>query len=358
VADEPLRILIVDDSRIFRGVLQAALSGRPDIQVVGSVWSGEKAIEFVRASPPDLVTLDVNMPGCGGLDALSAIQQFNATRPDRPPVGVILVSAAATKRGAAVTVEGYSEARFDFIPSRTVRMNGKRGVSNNNCSTKFIYSRAPPPSAPPNAAFYPTAHRPQIVRPTGRFQAVVIGSSTGGPEALARLLPALTSHTTVPLLIVQHLPAGMTAYFASSLAKKCEYRVIEATDGDVIAPRTAYIAPGGRHLLVRRLQGQVITALNDQPPENFCRPSVDVLFRSAAVAYERTLVAVVLTGMGNDGAGGLGALKRSGAYVIAQDEATSVVWGMPGAAVATNHVDEVLPLDQIASTIAGLLGSG
>ena len=160
------------------------------------------------------------------------------------------------------------------------------------------------------------------------------------------------------MFIVQHFPQGMTRYFADSLAKKCEYRVAEASDGEVVGPRTAYIAPGGRHMIVRKHDGRVTIALNDQPPENGCRPSVDVLFRSVAAVYSQSVVAIILTGMGCDGAQGLGPLKRSGAYVIAQDEATSVVWGMPGAAVATNQVDEVLPLEAIGAKAASLLGPG
>lgn len=355
---EPLRILIVDDSRIFRGVLQDALTGRSDVRVVGSVFSGEKGIEFIRQSPPDLVTLDVNMPGRGGLDTLSDIQEFNASRPDQPPVGVVLVSAL-TDRGAAVTVEGLQRGAFDFIR----KPDGADMQANAALLRQQLFEKIDLFSQRRNRPFLPTRTRSQSGkasphRPGGRYEAVVIGSSTGGPEALTRLLPIITKHASTPLFIVQHLPAGMTGYFAASLAKKCTYRVIEATEGEAVHPRTVYIAPGGRHLIVRRQEGQIFTVLSDQPPENGCRPSVDVLFRSAAVAYQQSAVAVVLTGMGNDGANGLGPLKRSGAYVIAQDEATSVVWGMPGAAVATNHVDAILPLEQIALRIAQLLGPG
>jgi two-component system chemotaxis response regulator CheB len=191
---------------------------------------------------------------------------------------------------------------------------------------------------------------------TGRFHAVAIGSSTGGPEALARLLPVLTKQAAVPLFIVQHLPPGMTRYFADSLGRKCDYRVVEASDGETVQPSTAYIAPGGRHMIVRKHEGRIVIALNDQPPENGCRPSVDVFFRSVAAAYPQSVVAIILTGMGCDGAKGLGPLKRNDAYVIAQDEATSVVWGMPGAAASTNQVDEILPLERIGPTVASLLG--
>jgi two-component system chemotaxis response regulator CheB len=154
------------------------------------------------------------------------------------------------------------------------------------------------------------------------------------------------------------MPQDMTRFFAESLGRKCTYRVVEASDGEVVEPRTAYIAPGGRHMVLWRQGDRVAIALNEQPPENGCRPSVDVFFRSVAAAYPRSVIAIILTGMGTDGAKGLGPLKRSGAYVIAQDEATSVVWGMPGAAVATNQVDEILPLEGIGPTAASLLEAG
>jgi two-component system chemotaxis response regulator CheB len=353
---EPLRILVVDDSRIFRSALETALEGRAGIRVVGSVWNGEKAIEFVRQTPPDLVTLDVNMPGRGGLETLSDIQEFNASRPDRPRVRVLLVSAL-TERGAAVTVEGLERGAFDFIK----KPDGPDERANAALLRQqllekidlFARRRGRPSST---TISRPDSAAPPPVPRTGRFQAVAIGSSTGGPEALVRVLPVLTRQASVPLFIVQHFPQGMTRYFAESLAKKCDYRVAEASDGEAVLPRTAYIAPGGRHMIVRKHDDRVLIALNDQPPENGCRPSADVLFRAAAAVYPQSVVAIILTGMGCDGAKGLGPLKRSGAYVIAQDEATSVVWGMPGAAVATNLVDEILPLEAIGPKAAALLG--
>jgi two-component system, chemotaxis family, protein-glutamate methylesterase/glutaminase len=355
---ELLRILIVDDSRIFRGALESALEDRAGIRVVGSVWNGEKGIEFVRQSPTDLVTLDVNMPGRGGLETLSDIQAFNASRPDRPPVGVLLVSAL-TERGAAVTVEGLQRGAFDFIR----KPDGPDEKANAALLRQqliekidlFTQRRARPPTKAiprPEPAVSPPIQR------TGRFQTVAIGSSTGGPEALVRLLPVLTRQAMVPVFIVQHLPQGMTRYFAESLGRKVDFRIVEASDGEAVQPRTAYIAPGGRHMIVRNHDGRAVIALNDHPPENGCRPSVDVFFRSVAAVYPRSAVAIILTGMGCDGAKGLGPLKRGGAYVIAQDEPTSVVWGMPGAAVATNQVDEILPLDAIGPKVASLLGPG
>jgi two-component system, chemotaxis family, protein-glutamate methylesterase/glutaminase len=355
---EPLRVLIVDDSRIFRSALEGALKGHPGVRVVGSVWSGEKAVDFVRDSPPDLVTLDLNMPGRGGLETLSDIRQLNVSRPDLPWVGVLLVSAL-TERGAAVTVEGLSRGAFDFIR----KPDGPDDKANAAVLQQELLEKIGLFAQRRRRSGVAVAlpQKPVAVTPparAGRYQAVAVGSSTGGPEALACLLPELTKRASVPLFIVQHLPQGMTRYFAESLDRKCTYRVMEAADGATIEPRTAYIAPGGRHMVLRRQGDRVSITLNDQPPENGCRPSVDVLFRSVADAYPRSVIAVVLTGMGTDGARGIGPLKRSGAYVIAQDEATSVVWGMPGAAVATSQVDEVLPLETIGPTVALLLGAG
>jgi len=150
----------------------------------------------------------------------------------------------------------------------------------------------------------------------------------------------------------------MTRFFADSLGRKCAYRVVEASEGETVEPRTAYVAPGGRHMVLRKHGDRVLIALNDLPPENGCRPSADVLFRSVAQVYPRSVIAIILTGMGTDGARAIGPLKRSDAYVIAQDEATSVVWGMPGAAVATGQVDEVLPLEAIGKTVATMLRAG
>jgi two-component system, chemotaxis family, protein-glutamate methylesterase/glutaminase len=358
MSSEPLRVLIVDDSRIFRSALEGALKGHTGVRVVGSVWSGEKAVSFVRDTPPDLVTLDLNMPGQGGLETLSDIRRLNAARPDLPPVGVLIVSAL-TERGAAVTVEALARGAFDFIrkPDGPDEEANSAALRQELLDKIGLFARrrgrtggaATPPPRP--VATTPPAR-------AGRYQAVAVGSSTGGPEALTRLLPELTRRASVPLFLVQHLPQGMTRYFAESLGRKCSYRVVEATQGVAAEPRTVYLAPGGRHMVLRRHGNGVVVALNDQPPENGCRPSVDVLFRSVVDAYPGAAIAVVLTGMGTDGARGLGPLKRGGAYVIAQDEPTSVVWGMPGAAVATGHVDEVLPLDAIGPTVATLLGAG
>ena len=187
-------------------------------------------------------------------------------------------------------------------------------------------------------------------------RAVLIASSTGGPRALDALLPDLCRRIDLPVLIVQHMPPHFTRSLADSLTRRVGVPVVEATDGETPRPGTVYIAPGGRHLLLRAEGGRLLTGLNDQPPENRCRPSADVLFRTAAAALGGEAVAVVLTGMDCDGTAGLRPLKRAGAYVIAQDEATSVVWGMPGSVVRAGLADEVLPLGNIAAAVQALVG--
>jgi two-component system chemotaxis response regulator CheB len=273
-------------------------------------------------------------------------------------VGVILVSAL-TDRGAAATVEGLERGAFDVIR----KPDGPDEKANAVVLRQLLIEkiklfeqrprRLPSPLPPPTGS---SVSLPRVR--LGQYQAVAIGTSTGGPEALAHLLPVLTRQSTVPLLIVQHIIPGMTGFLAESLGRKCAYRVVEASDGQVIEPSTAYIGPQGKHMIVRKQQNRTVIGLIDQPPENGFRPSVDVLFRSVAAVYGQSAVAVVLTGMGTDGAKGIGPLNRAGAYIIAQDEATSVVWGMPRAAVATNLVDAVLPLDRIGKTVAAMIEPG
>lgn len=364
----PARVLIVDDSRIFRAALEASLSEQEGIDVVGSVFSGQKALEFLQATPPDVVTLDVEMPGMNGLETLKAIQRWNAGRAPGTEVGVVMVSAH-TKRGADVTIQALQDGAFDFVTKPTgprpdenlqtlrQQLHSKIHLFLAGRSRRAATARAPLPHVAPRSA------RTELVSSSRRLQwarlrsvrAVVIAASTGGPKALETLVPELRSRLDLPLLIVQHMPPKFTQSFAESLARLSSGTVVEAQDGELVRSRSAYIAPGGKHLLLRQDQGRLVTALNEQPPENGCRPSADVLFRSAAAALQGNVVAIVLTGMGRDGTSGLGSLKRAGSYVLAQDESTSVVWGMPGSAVEAGLADEVLPLGEIAAAVAALV---
>ena len=357
---EAARVLIVDDSRIFRGAIEEAVRGQDGLAVAGSVFSGQKALDFIREHPPDIVTLDVEMPGMNGLETLQAIQEINRTRTPATQIGVLMVSAF-TKRGAEVTVQALQAGAFDFVTTPS-------GASSEACQAAlredllpkihaFLTRRNQIASRTINWNIGAKAPRPRPtgtsgVRATRTSGVVLIGASTGGPQALSKLLPDLTSRIDAPVLIVQHMPAGFTQSLANSLARVCSWPVVEAQDNDTIVARTIYIAPGGRHMVVRSSSaGQRLTGLTDQPPESGCRPSASVLFRSAAAIYGPDAVAVVLTGMGNDGTAGLGPLKRAGGSVIVQDEESSVVWGMPGSVVAANLADLVVPLDAIGAEV-------
>jgi two-component system chemotaxis response regulator CheB len=357
MSSSPLQVLIVDDSRIFRGVIEDSLAVRSDVVVIGSVWNGEKALEVCRQSLPDFVTLDIEMPGIGGLETLKALRELSLAR--QHPIGVLLVSTY-TRRGAAITIEGLQEGAFDFI----AKPDGPDARVNAATLREHLYQKIDAYRTSLSrrsklvAVANPADRRVSTTRHKTRFQAVVIGASTGGPEALGRLLPSFARVCPVPIFLVQHLPPDFTEYFATSLARRCGIRVIEATEGMIAEPGVLHVARSGKHLVLHSQSGQVVLRLSDSPPENGCRPAADVLFRSAAVAYYGQVLTVVLTGMGSDGAKGASVLKRAGAHVIAQDEATSVVWGMPGSTVAAGAANEVLPIDEIGPSLLSHLGFG
>ncbi len=357
-----IHVLIVDDSRTFRACVEQALANAQDIVVVGSVGSGAAALEFIKSHHVDIVTLDVEMPDCDGFETLVALSKFQ--RPATP--GVIMLSAF-TQKGAEATIRALEAGAGDFIAkpagpdsSQNIELLRRQLLVKIRCLTskKSLSGKdvtpppTPTPSPSPNAT--PPQRRIATVR-SGRYRLVVIGVSTGGPKALSILLPELMETTALPILVTQHMPPGFTKSLSESLSRRCPWPVLEAEDGQPVEECHAYIAPGGRHMLLNKSRdGGMRIAINDQPPENGCRPSVDVLFRSAAALYGGAVVAIVLTGMGTDGTKGLGPLKRAGAYAIAQDEESSIVWGMPGSAVAADLVDEVCPIDRIASAIGRL----
>lgn len=380
------KILIVDDSRIFRGAIEECLAGEPDIEIVGSVWNGVKAMEFIREKRPDLVTLDLEMPEMDGLETLSAIQKINSADKDIYPIGVIILSSL-TRQGADVTVRALEMGAFDFITKPegenraenidTLRRKlivkiryfaskrissyllrnthikmGRRGISR-EISVPF---RALSKSGKNDISAVPTKrHLRDNTSNVAGIKAIMIGVSTGGPKALGEMLPILCERICIPIFIVQHMPPTFTQSLANSLNNKCRYTVIEAQDGDPVENEHVYIAPGGKHMLLRKKNSDVVIGVNNHPPEKGCRPSVDVLFRSAAAVYGKETIGIVLTGMGEDGTKGCGILKRSGAQVIVQDKKTSVVWGMPGSVEASGNVDRVLPLYRIPDAVVNIM---
>ena len=273
--------------------------------------------------------------------------------------------SAFTRRGAEITVRALQAGAFDFVtkPSGTSPEDSiaqlKREVVPR---VRLFMARRHQQDSKRLSFGMPVAQLPSATgeqRRKRNIQAVLIGCSTGGPKALAALLPEIAAGPDAPIIVAQHMPAEFTKSLAESLSRQCRIPVVEAIDGMAIESRTTYIAPGGKHLVLRRDSlGLLRAGTNEQPPESGCRPSASVLFRSAAAVLGGNAVAIVLTGMGNDGAAGLGPFKRAGGYVIAQDEATSVVWGMPGSAVTAGVVDEVLSLTSIAAAVRALSAPG
>jgi len=360
----PLRVLVVDDTAIFRRVISDAFAALPDVQVVGVATNGRNALAKIEELNPDLVSLDIEMPEMDGVQVLEALKARTAD------VGVLVLSAL-TRRGGELTVKALNLGAFDFITKPT---GGGQEESRTFLAAElgprikaFARKREiqkllkqvpggpssrrsePSPLPAPKPAPRPV---PGPALPTARPELVVIGVSTGGPTALAQVLSRLPANFPLPILIVQHMPPLFTASLAASLDAKSPLTVKEGKDGELALPGTVYLAPGGCHMkLVAEGGGEKRIRITDDPPENHCKPSVDALFRSVANAFPGKATAVILTGMGCDGTLGCRLLKRHGGTIIAQDEATCVVFGMPKEAIQAGVVDIVVPLESIADEI-------
>jgi two-component system chemotaxis response regulator CheB len=364
-----LRVLVADDSSVFRRAITDALTGIPDVQVVGSAPNGKIALQKVLDLKPDLLTLDMEMPEMDGLSVLDALKKAGSTTS-------VMVISAVTLRGGRLTMQALERGAFDFLtkPQGKDAAESKammvrelaprlRALAHRRQIRDILRPGGPAAPAPGSAAVATSvsASPPSIARPlASRPEIVLIGVSTGGPAALARLLPLLPKDLDVPIAVVQHMPPIFTQSLAESLSSKCSLRVREAAEGDRLEPGLVLIAPGGRHMRLASCADAIARVqITDDPPENNCRPAVDYLFRSAANSLPGRAMAVILTGMGNDGTLGLRLLKRHGCFTIAQDEASSVVFGMPKAAIEAGVVDLVLPLDAIAARIlAAVKGRG
>jgi len=298
------------------------------------------------------VTLDVEMPGMDGLETLRRLVALDDVK--RP--GVLMISSL-TRSGADTTLRALEMGAFDFVAKPGPEMLGAAQSLERTLAMKIsgwrhrnMRSRVDKPP------FQVLEARPQpkaVLEPGRLADVVLIGVSTGGPRALTEMLPVLSQRINCPILLVQHMPPQFTQSLAQTLDKKCVHTVVEASEGMVVRDRHIYVAPGGFHMVVRRKGLEVEIGLNTQEPENGCRPSVDALFRSAADIFSgHGLVALILTGMGCDGTAGMRLLKKSGAYCIAQDEATSVVWGMPGSVVSAGLADEEAALMDIPEAVA------
>jgi len=336
-----------------RNIVRRVLVEDPAIEIVGTAVDGLDAIAKAAELKPDVVTLDVEMPRLTGLEAIRRI------RAAWPPVKIIMLSTL-TESGARVTIDALMNGANDYVPKVDSGSSELPIPRLKHDLTAKIHQffpsgarTAPPPAPvlarPPAPAIAPAPH-------TGKRRRVVaIGVSTGGPTALNDVIPALPANLPVPVLVVQHMPAMFTRILAERLNAASPLKVCEASEGMPVEAGTVFIAPGDYHMRVAKRSARECIALDQSPPENACRPAVDVLFRSVNEAYGAASVAVILTGMGQDGCAAAQALKASGAYVIAQDQASSVVWGMPGAVVRAGLADSVVDLRLISRQIVGQL---
>lgn len=355
---EPIRVLIVDDSAPIRILLDEALSPDPAIDVVGSAANGELALLALRSQRPDVIILDLEMPVMDGMAFLAEVRR-------RAPRLPVIVFSSFSSHGAEVTLKALWAGASDYVTKPRAP-----GVEQARAAVaaallpriKAIVGRERERSGPPPRRARPSAITPQEPaapdRARSRARVVAIAASTGGPRALAVLLRQLPGDLPVPVLVVQHMPPMFTGYLAHGLSSQSALRISEAYPGARFEPGQVWIAPGDRHLVVRSAGRGLELALHQGPHENGCRPSADPLFRSVAETFGRSALAVVLTGMGQDGTLGARAIRDAGGSVFVQDEASSVIWGMPGSVVKAGLADRVLPLDAIAAEIVALCDRG
>jgi two-component system, chemotaxis family, protein-glutamate methylesterase/glutaminase len=392
---QDLRVLVVDDTVVYRKVLRGVVESLPGMVVAGAAVNGRIALDKMRQAAVDVVLLDLEMPEMDGIATLEQI------RTEFPEVGVVMISGV-NRNAANLTLQALELGALDFVPKPAGDSAAESredlvmhlGPILRSFSTKQLLGRAhrraaritdvlmPLGSAAAAKAAAkavaaparPAEERPAVERPAAerpnrtlaplprRIAVVVIGISTGGPKALTDLIPALPGDLAVPVLVVQHMPPLFTASLAQTLNRRSALEVREAADGDPILPGQVLIAPGGRHMVVRSRRDEAgglnshVVGLNDNPPEHSCRPAVDVLFRSVAANYGGEILALVMTGMGEDGQRGVAAMKQRGCRCLTQDEDSCVIYGMPKAVVDAGLSDEQLSLGVLAGRVTRLVG--
>ncbi len=352
-----IRVLVADDSAVLRRLISTVIDGEADMEVVGTAENGRTAVEQAKALRPDVITLDVEMPI---LDGLGALKEIRAIQPTTP----IIMFSTLTEQGSATTLEALSHGASDFVAKPSGEGGLGRSIERIRAElTPRIrsLSRHARTITSSNRAEAPAIAKPHQARPprtNSRIDCVVFAVSTGGPRALEQVIPQIPKGLGVPLFMVQHMPASFTGLLAKRLNTVAQIEIIEATGSHPVQPDKLYLAPGDHHLIVERKGAAVFTALNEGPPERSCRPAADVLFRSAAAVYGSGVLAVVLTGMGDDGTLGAEAIVKANGRVIAQDKATSVVWGMPGSVVQAGLTDCELPLAGIIAEIVQRIQAG
>jgi two-component system chemotaxis response regulator CheB len=351
-----IRILVVDDAAVFRRCLAAELSSDPALEVVGTAANGRIALQLLPQVSPDMVILDVEMPEMNGLATLAELRK---TYPRLP----VIMFSALTERGAAATLDALALGATDYFtkPTSEGGLDASLEVIRKELipEIKALCARDARAAQDDGHARVATAPSASPSRPaakprrfgTGAIEIVAIGTSTGGPNALAEVLRKLPADFPVPMVIVQHMPPMFTRLLAERLSAQFSLPVHEGSAETVLQPGHAWIAPGDHHMIVVRDDKHVRLMLHQDPPENSCRPAADVLFRSVAKAYGPNSLSVILTGMGQDGLRGCEAIYEAGGQILAQDEASSVVWGMPGQVARAGLADRVLPLSLMGDEI-------
>jgi two-component system chemotaxis response regulator CheB len=365
----PIRVMVVDDSVVARGLMKRWLENEPDLEIVASLRTGRQAVDQLASVDPDVVVLDIEMPELDGISALPLLLQ------QKRDLAVIMASTL-TRRNAEITFRALALGALDCIPKpeadpghssadfqrsliakirefglRTRRRQGRLPAATPAKRPDIAPAARVLPLAPTGPAGGPRLRPFPRVAP----RVLLIGSSTGGPQALGTVLPRLsTVMDRVPVLVTQHMPPTFTTILAEHLTRVCGRPVREGEDGEAILPGRVYLAPGGRHMRIARSDNGASIALDDSAPVHFCKPAVDPLFTSAVPVWGSAIMGVILTGMGSDGTQGAAAIVNAGGSVIAQDEATSVVWGMPGSVTEAGLCSAVLPVDAIAPKIVQL----
>jgi two-component system chemotaxis response regulator CheB len=340
-----IRVLIVDDSRMIRDILTDILKEQPDIQVVGAAADAFEARDMIRSLNPDVITLDVEMPKMNGLEFLDKLMRAR-------PTPVVMISSF-TERGSEITFRALELGAVEFVTKP--KLNEQTPADYGRMIAEKIRAaksaRLKPPRRTADEAAVEATMPPMVKRPVPKGiktsdRLIVVGASTGGTEAIRDFLVGMPQDCP-GILIVQHMPENFTRMFAERLNGLCQITVKEAEHNDPILPGHAYVAPGGKHLWVKRDEGQLLAKLSTEPPMNLHRPSVDFLFLSAAKFVGADAIGVIMTGMGRDGAQGMLEMKKAGAWNIAQDEASSVIFGMPREAIELDAVHEVAPLSRL-----------
>ncbi|MBY0401508.1 chemotaxis-specific protein-glutamate methyltransferase CheB [Myxococcota bacterium] len=357
---ERIRVLVVDDSTVVRRIVAKVLGDDPRIEVVGAVANGQVALEKLESLRPDLLTLDLEMPVMGGLETLAQLRARGIKLP-------VIVFSAADQAGAAGALEALQAGASDYVtkPSQLARIADALDSlreelipkivalieSAGRAKARSVVKVAPVTQVTQVTQVTPVSPAPaaSVAAATGAApQLIVIGTSTGGPKVLQAILPELPASYPIPILVVQHMPPAFTATLAKSLDQRCKLRVHEAWEGAEAKAGEVWIAPGDYHMTLERTANGCRIHLDQGPKENSCRPAVDPLFRSAATVFGARALGVVLTGMGSDGLEGTRALRKVGARVVVQDEATATVWGMPGAVANAGLASQILPQGEVA----------